>query len=146
MSLYVLDTDILSLFREGHADVCRRVGLQQVGEVVTTVITVEEHLTGWYSLVRGTKRPAQLELAYDSLIRATVFFSRLPIRNFTQAAIARFESLRKLKLNVGKNDLRIAAIVLEAGAVIDTRNVRDFGRVPGLVIEDWTQPPAPPTP
>jgi predicted nucleic acid-binding protein len=89
MSLYVLDTDILSLFREGHAEVSRRVGLLQPGEVVTTVITVDEHLTGWYSLIRAVKRPDRLELAYDSLIRATVFFSRLPIHNFTQAAIDR---------------------------------------------------------
>ncbi len=140
MPLYVLDTDILSLLREGHAEVCRRVGLQPIGEVVTTAITVEEHLTGWYSLLRSVKRPDRLELAYDSLIRATLFFSRLPIRNFTLAAMARFESLRKLKLNVGKNDLPIAAIALEAGAVVVTRNVRDFGRIPALVVEDWSQP------
>ena len=141
MPFNVLDTDVLSLFREGHAEVCRRVGLRPTGEVVTTVITVDEHLTGWYKLVRTAKKPDRLELAYDALIRATVFFSRLPIWNFTQPAIARFEALVKQKLNVGKNDLRIAAIALEAGAVVVTRNVRDFSRVPGLTVEDWSQPP-----
>ena len=104
MSLYVLDTDILSLFREGHAEVYRRVGLRQAGEVVTTVITVDEHLTGGI-LVRAVKRPDRLELAYDSLIRATLFFSGFRFAT-SLAAIARFEALRKLKLNVGKNDLR----------------------------------------
>jgi tRNA(fMet)-specific endonuclease VapC len=140
MALYALDKDILSLFREGHIEVSRRAALCKPGELITTAITVEEHLTGWYALVRNSKQPARLEMAYYSLIRATVFFSRLPIRNFSQAAMTRFDAILKLKLNVKKNDLRIAAIALEAGAVVVTRNVRDFGRVPGLTVEDWTRP------
>ena len=55
-----------------------------------------------------------------------------------QAAIARFDGLAKLKLGVKKNDLRIAAIALEVGGIIVTRNLRDFQRVPGLNCEDWT--------
>ncbi len=42
-----------------------------------------------------------------------------------------------MKLNVGKNDLRIAAIALENGAIVVTRNERDFRRVPGLAVENW---------
>jgi tRNA(fMet)-specific endonuclease VapC len=49
----------------------------------------------------------------------------------------RYETLKRMNLNVRKMDLRIAAIVLEHTGVLATRNVRDFRRVPGLLIEDW---------
>jgi predicted nucleic acid-binding protein len=37
-----------------------------------------------------------------------------------------------VNLNIGKMQLRITVIVMEAGATLVTRNVRDFQRVPGL--------------
>ena len=42
-----------------------------------------------------------------------------------------------MKLNIGKMDLRIAAIALEEDATVITRNLRDFQRVPGLKCENW---------
>ena len=42
-----------------------------------------------------------------------------------------------MKLNVGKPDLGIVSIVLENNAMLMTRNVRDFSRIPNLVIENW---------
>jgi len=44
-----------------------------------------------------------------------------------------------MKLNVGRNDLRLAALALELNATVVTDNIRDFGRVPGLLWADWTK-------
>ena len=42
---------------------------------------------------------------------------------------------RKRKIKIGRTDLRIAATVLEHGAILVTRNRRDFKQVPGLRID-----------
>ena len=38
---------------------------------------------------------------------------------------------------IGPYDLQIAAICLLHGLTLVTSNVREFSRVPGLLIEDW---------
>ena len=68
------------------------------------------------------------------------YLGRWSILPFTEAAIDRSARLRALKLNIGKMDLAIAAIVLEHGGVLVTRNTRDFRRVPELALEAWSSP------
>ncbi|HPM84398.1 MAG TPA: type II toxin-antitoxin system VapC family toxin [Candidatus Anammoximicrobium sp.] len=137
MTLFVLDTDILSLFQEGHERVCRRVYCHSLDELATTVITVEEQLSGWYSLVRRAKGPERLARAYQRLADSVTFLAHFRILPFTESAIGRYAHLQGLKLGTKKMDLRIAAITLEHGGTIVTRNVRDFREIPGIVIEDW---------
>jgi len=137
---FVLDTDLFSDFRRGLEPLTGRVAAAVAGTVFVTVITVEESLTGWYTLVRQAKRPQDTEFAYDRLAQTVLSLAQFPILNYTQAAMARFDALQKLKLGVGKKDLRIAAIALVNNATVVTRNVRDFGRVPNLVVEDWSAP------
>jgi tRNA(fMet)-specific endonuclease VapC len=139
MNLFVLDTDILSLLQASHAAVSARVAARDPAAVVITVISVDEQLRGWYTLVRKAKTPAQVAFAYDRLARNVSFLSRTNVISFPEAAVSIFESLKKAKLGVGGNDLRIAAIALHTGATVITRNVRDFERVPGLKIEDWSK-------
>ena len=38
---------------------------------------------------------------------------------------------------IGANDLMIAAHALDRGLVLVTGNVDEFGRVPGLAVENW---------
>ncbi len=48
MSLFVLDTDILTLFERGHATVAARIAEHPPGEIAISIVTVEEQLSGWY--------------------------------------------------------------------------------------------------
>jgi len=38
---------------------------------------------------------------------------------------------------IGPYDLQIAAIALANGLIVVTHNTREFGRVAGLLVEDW---------
>jgi tRNA(fMet)-specific endonuclease VapC len=139
MSLYVLDTDTFQLFQDGHPQVTARVQAVAPGDLAISVITVEEQLSGWYVQLRQAKRPERLAWAYRRLAAAVRVLSQLQIVDFDESAIQRYEQLKKLKLKVRKMDLRIAATVLERDAILVTRNVRDFQRVPGLRTEDWSR-------
>ena len=50
------------------------------------------------------------------------------------------DRLIKLKLRIGTNDLKIAAIVLSLNGTLITRNVKHYENIPNLRIEDWTKP------
>jgi tRNA(fMet)-specific endonuclease VapC len=137
MSLYVLDTDILSLFQDGHSNVCQQVAQHRPDELATTIITVEEQLSSWYTLRRRVKGREQLALAYERFTQNVQMLSRLQLVSFSSEAIDHYELLRRSKLGVKGNDLRIAAIALQNSAILVTRNLVDFARIPELQIENW---------
>jgi tRNA(fMet)-specific endonuclease VapC len=73
------------------------------------------------------------------MTQAVRFLVRFDILSFAEPAIVRYEQLRKSHRRLDKNDLRIAAIALDGGDRIATRNVRDFQQIEGLVVEDWSK-------
>lgn len=75
--------------------------------------------------------------AYQRLVDTVHVLGQFPILSFTEPAIERFLSLKGMKLGVKHADLRIAAITLENGGTLVTRNLRDFRVIPGLQVVDW---------
>ncbi len=138
LRVIVLRPFALSLLQQGHPKLVRAVDAHPRGVVRIPVIGVKEQIDGRSIAIARAKTPEQLANAWDRYANAVAFFSRFPIVPMTELAILRFQSLMKQKLNIGGNDLRIAAIALESGATVATRNLRDFGRVPGLVAVDWS--------
>lgn len=55
MSLYVLDTDHVTLLRKGHAAVASRVAAVPEKDIAVTIITIEEQFRGWFTQVRKAR-------------------------------------------------------------------------------------------
>ena len=143
--LYVLDTDTLSRFRMGNVAIAERLLATAPEQAAISVITVEEQLSGWYIQLRQQQDDARLAAVYERIVQTVALLGQFRLLTFDAAAIARYRELQKLRLNIGKMDMRIGAIALTHGATVVTSNVQDFARIPGLSWEDWataTTPPA----
>ena len=138
MSLYILDTDTLTLNQRGHLIVCQNVVLHNSDDLAVSVITVEEQLSGWYTMLRKAKSVPSLAHAYMRLTECVESVSDLRVLTFDEACIERFRKLRALSTTVRSPDLKIAAAVLQYDGTLVTRNVRDFAQVPGLRFVDWS--------
>ena len=138
MRLYVLDTDHVSLLQKNHPQIVQRISNVGAGSLAVTVITVEEQLRGWFKVIRRHSSGPKLIWAYAGLRGAVEYFNTVRLIDFDQAAEACYVDLRRQKIRIGTQDLRIAAITLSVNAVLVTRNRRDFEKVPNLVFEDWT--------
>ncbi|WP_309737994.1 MULTISPECIES: type II toxin-antitoxin system VapC family toxin [unclassified Chamaesiphon] len=62
----------------------------------------------------------------------------MEILEYNRAAEDRFRHFRQQGIRIGTQDLRIASISIANSGIIVTRNLKDFGQVPGLAIEDWS--------
>ena len=100
-------------------------------------VAFEEQVLGRFAQVRKARRADELAEAYQHLTDTVQKLSDVVILSFTEPAITRFAHLLKLKLGVGKMDLRIGAVTLEHGGILVTRNLRDFQRIPNLIVENW---------
>ena len=114
MNRFILDTDTITLLKQGHSRVSDRTLAQPAGSVITTVITVEEQLSGWYTAIRKAKSPQLLSDGYAELAEAVGYLGHFIILGFS-----------------------VAAIALINDDIVVTRNVSDFEQIPDVRVENW---------
>lgn len=139
MIRYLLDTDTLSLLLRRDPIVLDFVKSLPSQEYGTSIISYEEQIVGRFAQLRRARTSKETVDSYRWLQKTAELLAQIPLAGFEEASLARFEGLHALKLNVGSNDLRIAATALELGAAVVTRNLRDYSRVPDLRIETWVE-------
>lgn len=106
--------------------------------MATTIISYEEQVRGWLSRIAQAPDLARQRAAYRELKRQLLNYCAIAVVDFDERASQEFERLRRSSLRMGTMDLKIAAIAIAIDAVLLTRNLRDFRKVPGLQIEDWS--------
>ena len=134
MPRYMLDTDISSYLMNGsHAGIDRRMKKLSWDEVCISAITKCELLFG----VEVSPRREKQALGVAQYLRY------MPVLDFPseaghEYALIRAE-LKRLGKLIGGNDLLIAAHARHLGLILVTNNVREFSRVAGLKIENWSE-------
>ena len=137
MSVYILDTDHLSLYGRNHPALIARL-LQAQIILTTTAINAEEQLRGRLAQVAQAKDGLTLSLAYQRLIETVMLLSEFKILLYDQKSEEIYQNLKSQRLRVGTQDLRIGAIAIAHNAILLTRNLQDFEKIPRLVIENWS--------
>lgn len=129
--MYVLDTNTLVYFFHGEGQVASRLFATSPLEIAVPAVVVYELETGIAKSSDPAKRRSQL----DQLLHVVTL---LPFGLAeAKAAAALRARLESQGAPIGPMDTLIAGTALANRAVLVTRNVREFGRVAGLVVEDW---------
>ena len=139
---FLFDTDHLSILqaRSGteYSILAARMAGHPTADFAVSVISLHEQTLGAQTFLGRARTSADLVRGY--LLLRQIFDSFVSIQMVpfdTQAATA-LDGLVAQWIRISAMDLRIAAVALAQRLVLLTRNARDFNRVPGLVIQDWT--------
>jgi tRNA(fMet)-specific endonuclease VapC len=135
MTEYMLDTDTCAfILRKSSAVLLNRIQSIPLRQQCMSVVTWAELLYG----VQVSSMKKENREAVDLLVRH-VNVLEWPIKAAIHYADIRSD-LKMKGQQIGANDLLIAAHARCRGAVIVTNNVKDFGRVKGLTLENWMNP------
>jgi tRNA(fMet)-specific endonuclease VapC len=138
MTLWVLDTDHISLQQRGNSLLDDRLKQVPTEALAITIISVEEQLYGRLNQIRRAQTTEIMAFAYDGLEKAIRRFQSIQVLSFNAEAARLYQGFIDQKIRIGTHDLKIAAITLANDGVLLTRNHKDFSKVSNLLTEDWT--------
>ena len=139
--MILLDTDHLTVLRFRSGERCVRLvaRMEAAGDEVfgTTIINAAEQMKGWLAAINKERDVFRQVTGYRELARLFDFYSGYHVAEFDEASANRFQELRKARIRVGTNDLKIAAVALTTDSLLLTANRQDFESVPGLRFANW---------
>jgi tRNA(fMet)-specific endonuclease VapC len=126
---YLLDTNAVIALLKGLPGFLARIRRHKPRDFAISSIVAHELFYGAYKGQRTTENLARIEaIRFDILD-----FDRQDARCAGEARAA----LSATGTPIGPYDVLIAGQALARGLTLITHNVREFQRIPGLLIEDW---------
>ena len=131
--MYFLDTNIcISCLRGKNDNLLRKLETYSFDDIKIPIITACE-------LIYGVHKSKFKE---NNLHQTNILLTKFEIIPFDLPAIDIYgrmrASLESKGQIIGYNDMLIAASALSRKAVLVTNNTKEFSRIDGLIIEDWT--------
>jgi tRNA(fMet)-specific endonuclease VapC len=131
---YMLDTDTCIYLRKRRPpQVEERFRRLHRGEVVMSLITYGE-------LLNGASKSNDPVAATANVQRLAELLSVQAMGTEVAECYGNIRSmLEKSGQIIGGNDLWIAAHALSLGLILVTNNLKEFSRIPGLMLENWLE-------
>lgn len=140
--MILLDTDHLTVLTDrraaGNAALVRRLELADE-PLAIPIVAAEEQCRGWLARLSRTRDIQQQITPYQRLAELFDFLSAWELVPLSKQAADVFAGLRRQKIRIGSQDLKIAAIAIADDALLLSANLSDFQKVPRLRVEDWLQ-------
>jgi tRNA(fMet)-specific endonuclease VapC len=133
MLKYLLDTNMVIYTMKKRPQQVKRRFQQHQGRMGISAVTLGE-------LVFGAEHSRYLE---QNLADIEAMAARLEVLPFDSKAAYHFGQIRAALYRTGKPigayDMMIAGQARAMGLILVTNNVKEFKRVPGLLLEDWSE-------
>lgn len=129
---YLLDTNVCIKYLNGQSDSVRfHLEFMKPGEVVLCSVVKAE-------LLYGVAKSAKPEKNLERLAYFLTHFQSLPFDDNSSRVYADVRvGLERVGNPIGPNDLLIASIAIANRLTLVTHNTREFGRIKGILLEDW---------
>jgi len=135
MLKYLLDTNIVIYVIKQRPVEALEIFNRHQGRMAISSITLAE-------LVHGAEKSSDVS---RNMAVVEDFVSRLAVLAYDDKAAWQYGNIRatleKVGQPIGVNDLHIAAHARSNGLTLVTNNLREFERVPGLLLENWMTEP-----
>lgn len=133
MLKYMLDTNIVIYTINNRPDHIRSLFKQHENQICISTVTLGE-------LVFGAEHSQQVERNLSDIEAMT---ARLNVLFYDDKAAYQFGQIRsdlyRTGQPIGPYDMMIAGHARALGLILVTNNIKEFARVPGLLLENWNR-------
>lgn len=134
--LFMLDTDTCIFLMRGETpSLVAKVQSVPLQQQVMSVVTFAELSYGVQASAGAKRKQNQQVLDSLALHLAVLGWPQEAAQHYAEIRL----DLKKRGAQLGAADLMIAAHARALGAIVVTNNTKDFGRVKGLQVENWTK-------